>query len=144
MNSPTTATVVVSRRFDAPAERVFDAWLDPAVAAKFLFATPTGQIVKVEIDPCVGGGFLIVDHRPETGDAEHFGRYVELDRPHRLAFDFAVEKNMKDATRVSLDIKPAGTGCELTLTHEGVWEDYAERTQDGWTTILKGLAAALG
>ena len=143
MKAPTTATIVVSRRFEAPTERVFAAWLDPVLAAKFLFATPTGQIVKVEIAPRVGGGFLIVDHRPEIGEAEHFGRYVEIDRPRRLAFDFAVEKSMKDATRVTLDIKPAGAGCELTLTHEGVWQDYAERTQGGWTTILEGLAAAL-
>ena len=143
MNSPTTATVVVSRRFDASAERVFDAWLDPALAAKFLFATPTGQIIKVEIDPRVGGRFLIVDRRSETGEAEHFGRYVEIDRPRRLAFDFAVEKGMQDATRVTIEINPAGAGCEMTLTHEGVWQDYADRTQSGWITILEGLAAAL-
>ena len=143
MNSPNTAAVVVSRRFDAAVERVFDAWLDPALAAKFLFATPTGQIVKVEIDPRAGGGFLIVDRRPETGEAEHFGSYVEIDRPRRLAFDFAALKDMKDATRVTIKIEPAGAGCELTLTHEGVWQDYAERTQGGWTTILEGLAAAL-
>lgn len=142
MNSPTTS-VVVSRRFDASAEPVFDAWLDPALAAKFLFATPTGQIVKVEISPRVGGGFLIVDRRPEIGEAEHFGRYVEIDKPRRLAFDFAVEKGMNDATRVTLEIKPAGGGSELTLTHEGVWQDYAERTKGGWAMILEGLAAAL-
>lgn len=136
----TTATIVVSRRFDASPERVFDAWLDPARAAKFLFATPTGEIVKVEIDARVGGNFLIVDRRPEIGEAEHFGRYVEIDRPRRLAFDFAVDKDMKDATRVTIEIVPMGTGCELTLTHEGVWQDYAERTQGGWTMILDGLA----
>ena len=139
----TTATIVVSHHFDASPERVFDAWLDPALAAKFLFATPTGQIIKVEIDPRVGGRFLIVDRRPETGEAEHFGRYVEIDRPRRLVFDFAVEKDMKDATRVIIEIKQVGEGCELTLTHEGVWQDYAERTQGGWTMILNGLAAAL-
>lgn len=139
----TTATIVVSRRFDASRERVFDAWLDPVRAANFLFATPTGEIVKVEIDARVGGNFLIVDRRPEIGEAEHFGRYAEIDRPHRLAFDFAVDKDMKDATRVTIEIVPMGTGCELTLTHEGVWQDYAERTQGGWTMILDGLAAAL-
>jgi len=139
----TTATIVVSHRFDASPERVFDAWLDPARAAKFLFATPTGEIVKVEIDARVGGGFLIIDRRPEIGEAEHFGRYVEIDRPRRLAFDFAVEQDMKDATRVTIEIKPAGTGCELTLTHQDVWQDYAERTQGGWTMILDGLASAL-
>lgn len=143
MKAPTTATIVVSRRFEATAERVFAAWLDPALAAKFLFATPTGQIVKAEIDPRVGGGFLIVDRRPEIGEAEHFGRYAEIDRPRRLAFDFAVERDMTGVTRVTLEIKPAGAGCELTLTHEGVWQHYAERTQGGWTTILEGLAAAL-
>jgi uncharacterized protein YndB with AHSA1/START domain len=137
------ATIVVSRRFDASPERVFDAWLDPARAARFLFATPTGEIVKVEIDAKVGGSFLIVDRRPEIGEAEHFGRYVEIDRPRRLAFDFALSKDMTDATRVTIDIKPVGEGCELTLTHEGVWQDYAKRTQGGWTTILEGLAAAL-
>ena len=137
------ATVVVSRRFEASPERVFDAWLDPARAAKFLFATPTGEIVKVEIDARLGGSFLVVDRRPDIGEAEHFGRYVEIDRPRRLAFDFALSKDMTDATRVTIDIRPVGEGCELTLTHEGVWQDYAERTEGGWTTILEGLAAAL-
>lgn len=84
-----------------------------------------------------------MDRRPETGEAEHFGRYVEIDRPRRLAFDFAVEKGMQDATRVTIEINPAGAGCEMTLTHEGVCQDYAERTQGGWMTILEGLAAAL-
>ena len=137
------ATIVVSRRFEASPERVFDAWLDPARAAKFLFATPTGEIVKVDIDARVGGSFLVVDRRPDIGEAEHFGRYVEIDRPRRLAFDFALSKDMTDATRVTIDIRPVGEGCELTLTHEGVWQDYAERTEGGWTTILEGLAAAL-
>lgn len=143
MNSPSAATIVVSRHFDASPERVFDAWLDPTRAAKFLFATPAGEIVKVEIDARVGGGFLIVDRRPEVGDAEHFGRYVEIDRPRRLVLDFAVEKDMKDATRVTIKVKPIGEGCDLSLTHEGVWQDYAERTQGGWTMILDGLAKAL-
>ena len=136
-------TVIVSHRFDASAERVFDAWVDPEKMKRFLFATATGEIVKVEFDQGVGGGFVVVDRRPDMGDVEHYGRYVEIDRPRRLSFDFALSKDMKDATRVTIEITPAGEGCELTLTHEGVWQDYAERTQGGWTTILEGLAKAL-
>lgn len=141
--APETVTVRVSRRYDASPERVFDAWLDPVRAGKFLFATPTGTIIKCEIDPRVGGGFLIVDRRPDVGDAEHHGCFIEIDRPRRLVFDFAVEKYMKGATRVTIEIVPIGEGCELTLTHDGVWRDYADRTEGGWGMILTGLAGTL-
>src|SRR5262249_39504198 len=65
-------TVRVTHRFTASPERVFDAWLDPAKAAKFLFATPTGRMVRAEIDPRVGGTFAFVDRR-DGEDVEHTG-----------------------------------------------------------------------
>src|SRR5439155_2680936 len=48
-------------RFDARAQRVFDAWLDPPFAARWLFATASRPIAHVEIDACVGGAFRFVD-----------------------------------------------------------------------------------
>jgi hypothetical protein len=44
---------------------------------------------------------------------------------------------------VVIEIVPAGDGCELTLSHEGVPPDFAERTRGGWTAILGGLEAAV-
>ena len=46
--------------------------------------------------------------------------------------------------RVTLDIIPIGSGCELTLMHEGVLPDYASRTESGWTGILDALAETVG
>ena len=142
MSTTPKAQVRVARRFDAPAERVFDAWLNPKTAVKWLFATPTGQMVRVEIDPRVGGKFIFVDRR-DGEDVEHVGEYLTLDRPRRLGFTFAVPKYSKESSRVSLDIVPQGTGCELTLTQEDVLLDYAERSEAGWKGILEGLAASL-
>jgi len=138
MSDVGTATVRVTHDHGATAERVFDAWVDPAVARGWLFNAPGGQIVRADIDARVGGRFTIVDRR-EDGDAEHVGRYVEVERPRRLVFDFSVPKYSTLETRVTIDIVPAGTGCALTLTHDGVLADSLERTRQGWTTMLQRL-----
>jgi uncharacterized protein YndB with AHSA1/START domain len=135
-------TVVVARRFSASAERVFDAWLDPGKAARFLFAAPTGQMVRAEIDARVGGSFTFVDRR-NGEDIEHLGEYVEIVRPRRLVFIFWVPRFGKETSRVSIDIMPVGGGCELTLTHEQVPPEYATRSEAGWNEIIDGLVRTL-
>ena len=51
------AELTVTRRFDQPPEKVFDAWLNPDVARRFLFTTADSQVVVCEIDGRVGGRF---------------------------------------------------------------------------------------
>jgi uncharacterized protein YndB with AHSA1/START domain len=138
-----TATVRTTHRYDAPPEQVFDAWLDPRIAGRFLFATPTGQMVKAEIDPRVGGRFNFTDRRPDMGEVEHVGTYLEIDRPWRLVFDFAVPAYEPTRTKITLEFAPDGDGCVLTLIHEGVFEEYVTQTEHGWGMILDGLKRAL-
>jgi uncharacterized protein YndB with AHSA1/START domain len=131
----------MTRHFDASPERVFDAWLDPSTAGKWLFATPSGQMMRVEIDARVGGKFLLV--RRDGDDVDHVGEYLEIDRPRRLVFTFKVPKYSPDSTKVIIDIAPAGKGCDLTLTHEGVLPEWLDRTRQGWTMILDSLTREL-
>ena len=136
------ASLQVVRRFEAAADRVFDAWLDPNTASKWLFATESGQMIRVEIDPRVGGSFNFT--RRDGDDVEHVGEYLEIDRPRRLVFTFSVPKYSKQVTRVTVDIKSLESGCELTLTHEDVLPEWASRTEAGWGMILDSLAKTLG
>jgi len=137
------AEIIVQHRYAAPCERVFDAWLDPKLAAKFAFATPDGEMVTAEIDGRVGGRFRFVDRRPDVGDVAHVGAYEVIERPRRLVFTFAVPKYDPGYTRVTIELAPVGGGCELTLTHEGVAEPWLESTPKGWEMILAGLERAL-
>jgi uncharacterized protein YndB with AHSA1/START domain len=121
---------------------VFDAWLDPAEAAHFLFATAEGEIIRCDIDPRAGGTFRIVDRRPQ-GDAEHHGKYLEVDRPRRLAFLFRGPGTNEDEwSKVTVDIGPHDRVSAITLTHEipSEWASYAEPVRCGWTMIFDTLA----
>lgn len=97
---------------------------------------------RVEIDPRVGGRFLIVERRGAEL-AEHHGEYLEIDRPRRLVFDFWTSFS-GERTRIVVEIAGDGDEALLALTHEGVWADYEARTRQGWTMILEGLAKSLG
>lgn len=70
---------------------------------------------------------------------EHVGEYLELDRPRRIVFTFGVPKYAGAMTRVSIDIVAAGSGCDLSLLHEGVLPPWAEATEQGWGSILGHL-----
>jgi len=134
-------SVTVERRLAAAPERVFDAWLDPESLGRWLFATPEGAMERVEVDPRIGGRFLVAERRGEEL-AEHHGEYVALDRPRRIAFDFWTSFS-EERTRVTITIEADGEGSLLSLRHDGVWADYEERTQKGWAMILENLAKTL-
>lgn len=139
---PADCTIRTARRFPASGRRVFDAWLDPAIARRWLFATATRPLAQVEIDACVTGSFRFVERLRGT-TIEHRGRYVEILPHRRLAFTLCVENHPDAVARVTIAITPTRTGCALTLTHEGLPPDCAEHTRARWTGMLYGLGVIL-
>jgi len=138
-----TASVVLQivHRFDASPERVFDAWLDADIARQWLFNDASGEIVKASLDARIGGRFSFV-RRSADGDLEHIGEYLEIDRPRRLVFTFAVPAISPEHDRVTIEIVRRGTGCELTLTTEmtpDIYAEWGEQTRQGWSRMLAAL-----
>ena len=131
--------VRVRRRFDASAQRVFAAWLEPGMARRWLFATAAAPLAEMEIEARVNGGFRLIDRH--QGIAEYRGRYTCIDASRRLAFVLAHERY--GPSRVCVDIVERARGCELWLTHDDVPEPRVGAVRDRWTGIMYGLALAL-
>jgi len=142
MTDAPTARVLVTHSFAAPAERVFDAFVDLKLARRFLFATATGEMITAQIDARVGGRFTFIERRPDMGEVRHVGEYLEIERPRRLVFSFGVPQFDPRMTTVTIEIRPSLGGCELTLTNEGVPPEYSARNHEGWSRILAGLLPA--
>ena len=141
----TPVEIRVEKQFRHPPERVFDAFLDPARVGDWLFHTLEGVMEQTDFDPVVGGSFAIFERRG-ADLARHFGRFVEIDRPERIVFDFWVDEASEAPTRVTVTFTPDGDGCRVVLSHDlaAAWAAWAERTVAGWTLILDNLERVTG
>jgi uncharacterized protein YndB with AHSA1/START domain len=138
MSASETGTIRVSRRLPVAPERAFDAWVDPAVACRWLFATPGGQIVRCDIDARPGGAFVITDRRGGE-DVEHAGIYVEIDRPRRIVFRFSVPKYSSEESTVEVTVTAGEAGADVTIETRGVPAEWREQTEQGWRELLARL-----
>jgi uncharacterized protein YndB with AHSA1/START domain len=142
MSISDTGTIRVSRRLSVAPQRAFDAWLDPAVASRWLFATPDGQIVRCDIDGRPGGTFVITDRR-DGEDVAHHGTYLEIDRPRRLVFRFSVPKYSSAESTVEITIVADGEGADVTIVGLDVPAEWREQTEQGWRDLLEALEKVL-
>ena len=146
MTTKSPVLVRVSHRFHAPAERVYDAWLDPRMIGRWMFGVALPEeVLHLHVDARVGGSFSFLVRR-EGREIDHVGEYLELDRPRHLAFTWGIRgAEGGAASRVAIEIVPTEAGCELTLNHElhPDWADYAERTEKSWATMIGILDGAL-
>lgn len=139
-------TVRAERRFAVVPERLFDAWLDPALISQWMFgpALRDEQVLRIEVDGRVGGTFSFLVRR--DGEALNYvGRYLLINRPRRLVFTWGIEGQSEDQSRVMVDFLPVTGGCDLALTHDlhPRWADEAARLHAGWIDMLDRLAALL-
>ena len=138
----TRATIRVACRLGISPERLFDAWLAPEVAGKWLFASASRPLAHAEIDARVAGGFRFVESRDDA-TIEHTGKYLEVARPRRLVFALHAGSQLPVGTRVTVEIVPAARHSHVTVIHENLPADAANRMECRWTGMLYGLGATL-
>jgi len=145
MKTPVQAVVV--RHFTHSAERVFDAWLHTDFLGRWMFGpnVRNERIVRLTLDARVGGSFSFVVDR-DGDEVDHFGAYVEIDRPRRLVFTWATRDSLPETSRVTVEIAPRDDGCDLKLTHEmgDDWIEYVQPAAGAWNKMLDSLDRALG
>jgi len=118
-------------------EIIFDAWIDPEMISKWLFAGPTSKLINIDIDAHEGGHFSMLELEKKTGEQiDHYGDYKKLDRPHRLEFTLSVPKHFQGETDVIISIVPQPGGCYLDLTQTGV---PPLTTEKNWRAMLEKL-----
>lgn len=137
--------VRVQRRFDAPRERVFDAWTNADVLRDWWAAMPTMSPGEIEVDLREGGRYRM-EMRADNGEVHTVvGEYREIRRPERVSYTWTWESN-EDAmspsanTLVEVDFAEDGDGTLVTLVHSGFGnEEIAGLHVHGWNGTFDSL-----
>jgi uncharacterized protein YndB with AHSA1/START domain len=130
--------VTVSRTIPASPERVFDVWIDPKSPGGPWFGAE-----RVICNPTVDGLFYIsVNHQGRLWP--HYGRFIEIRRPHKVEFTWVSEATKGVESIVSVTMEARGAETEVSLRHSGLPDDELGRQhKDGWSWILSQLAEAM-
>jgi uncharacterized protein YndB with AHSA1/START domain len=139
----------LSRTFDAPRERVFAAWTNPAHLRAW-FGPPGVTNVACDLDVRRGGDWRLCGES-ERGRHAVSGKYIEVSPPERLSFTFAwhtdgdFAKPREHETTVTLIFKAIGQRTEMTIVH-GRFRDATGLANHnrGWTGSFDKLTAFLG
>jgi uncharacterized protein YndB with AHSA1/START domain len=142
--SSESVTLRLERRFDAPAEAVFDAWTNPEVLRRWWVVNPEWRTPIAEVDLRVGGGYCLSMEDPEAGTAHTVrGEYREVSRPDRLVYSWCWEQGGGETAHVStVTVEFIGEGDQTTvvLEHSDL-ESVSSRDahRGGWEACLASL-----
>lgn len=141
----TDGTVLrMERKFDAPAQAVFDAWTSEEVLKRWWHAGHDWETTEAEVDLRVGGGVRVVMRNPHE-DVEYGGggEYTEVEPPTRLAFTWTWDD---DSSRqlIEIDFEESDGGTTVRFTNSGfASEESRDSHEEGWSKAFDNLDRAL-
>jgi len=133
-------SLTLKRHYTVPVERVFRAWTDPEALRQWFGPEKSGKVLVSETDLKIGGRYRIVVETPSGEQHRVGGVYREIVPNEKLVFTWAWESTPERESVVTVRMKRAGDGTDLTLTHEQFFDEPArDRHQQGWTKTLEQL-----
>jgi len=146
MLTDTATGLVLRQTFDAPRERLFEAWTTPAIAKEFLGPSEV-KIEEIAMDPRIGGAYRVAFRRPDGELMVARGIYRELRAPERIVCTWAWDEDdpaLEKETLLTIEFHERGGKTELVLTHERFRDsEQRDNHEHGWTAILSQLGRTL-
>lgn len=139
-------TLVITRTFPAPQDKVWSAWTNKEELAKWF--CPENMTASVpEFDFQEGGAYKIVMTNDKGEDHTAAGVIETIDAPNKLVWTWQWVDGVssyKNKTKLMVELKEVGDGTEMTFTHSG-FESEQQKTDHnkGWSSAFNQLGKTL-
>ncbi len=126
---PSSSNVIsITRVYDAPVERVWDAWIIPEQVAEWW--GPRGFTITTRAkDVRVGGVWNYVMHGPDGKDWENRTTFLEVVRHEKLVYDHGANDERGPMFRVSVKFSETGGKTKMEMEMRLPTPEEAERTR---------------
>lgn len=132
--------VEIERRYDAPPERVWQAWTDPRALSRWFGPGEPGSVTQADLDVRPGGRYTIAARGPDGQEHRVSGAYEEVDRPRKLSFSWAWQSTPDRVSFVTVRFEADGAGTHMALRHERFFDRAACHNHErGWTATFAKL-----
>lgn len=120
--------IYISRVYDAPVKLVWEAWTNPAQAAKWW--GPRGFTITTHAKDVRTGGFWdYTMHGPDGTDYPNKTVYLEVEEYARLVYDHGGNDAQKPLFRVTVNFSEAGGKTKMDMTMTLPTPEAAEETR---------------
>lgn len=139
-------TLTMERTFEAPAERVFDAFTSEEVMRRWWHAGSDWETPEATVDLRVGGEVRVVMRDPHK-DVRYGGggRYTEIEPPRKLAFSWVWDDDREQAEMlIEIEFSERDGKTLMRFTHRDLWDQEAVAShEDGWSRAFENLRGAV-
>lgn len=140
--------LVLERVLDAPPEKVFKAYTDPAILSQW-FAPKPWSITDAVVEPRAGGRFEFVMHGPDGEVFPNTGIFLEVVPNRRLISTDALTPDWKPAGQpfmvARIEMEPTGDGKTRYTATASHWSEAAMKQHvemgfhEGWGQVADQL-----
>ena len=137
-------SLALVRKLDAAPAKVWRALTEPEMLKRWMAPDDAFKVPVAEAQVRVGGRYHIVMISPDGEEHDVSGVYREIVPNRKLVYTWAWKTTPERESVVTIELRAAGSGTELTLRHEQFADEEARnRHEHGWKGCLARLERAV-
>ncbi|MEO8655107.1 MAG: SRPBCC domain-containing protein, partial [Ramlibacter sp.] len=127
-------SLAITRHYPVAPDKVWRAWTDPQALSRWFGPGEMGSVTRADLDVRVGGRYRIAFRTEDGQEHDVSGEYLEVVVNRALQFTWAWKTTPERVSLVTIELKPAATGCDMNFRHDRFFDPQARDAHErGWT-----------